>query len=71
MSQKLKRLVSTRANYRGQVTTLYNDFGNFRDYDPLKRTNITSKLTKLREDLEKLNSEIVELNWNENEDDRY
>ena len=67
MAGDLKRLVSTRGNYRGQVNTLYSDLSKFKDFDVLKRANVSSKLSRLKDELGKLDQQICELKWKVND----
>ena len=69
MAGDLKRLISTRGNYRGQVNTLYSDLSKFKDFDVLKRANVSSKLSRLKDELGKLDPQICELKWKVNDKD--
>ena len=69
MSSKLKFLVSSRGNYRGQVNTIFNEISNFRNKPSSDRIVLKTKVDKLQNELNKLDSHIQELKWEENEDD--
>lgn len=66
MSGNLKHLISSRGNYRGQVTKIHRDKDNL----PLKtreeRECISKKLNRLQEELDKLDNIIRELKWEDN-----
>lgn len=68
---KLKFLVSSRANYRGQVNTIYKEKDNFLQYSSEERESATQKLKRLKEELQNLNSEIGLLKWEENSSDEH
>ena len=66
MAGKLKQLVSSRANYRGQVNQIYAEAGNFVVKSASERETILSKLKRLRNELDNLDPVIRDLKWESN-----
>ena len=64
----LKQLVSSRAAFRGQVTTIFNDYPNFRNFTDFKINNSITKLDTLNKKLSELDELIRELKWKEYSD---
>ena len=63
MTGNLKQLISSRANYRGQVNRIFGDISNFSGKTATERNALTSKLNRLQAELDKLDLEIRDLKW--------
>ena len=66
MSGNLKHLISSRGNYRGQVTRIHRDKDSLSSKTREERECISKKLNRLQKELDKLDSIIRELKWEEN-----
>ena len=61
MSGKIKQLINSRGNYRGQVNTIHKEKGNFIQKSVEDRECISRKLERLQDELNKLDVLIRDL----------
>ena len=63
MSSNVKQLVSSRSNYRGQVTKIHSELANFSSKTESERNTLITKLKRLEIELDSLDREIRDLKW--------
>ena len=66
MAGKLSQLISSRANFRRQLSRIHNDVSNLPSKSPKEKELVTAKLKRIQTELERLDPQIREPKWEAN-----